>query len=173
MVKRKAGGNLPQSETIMGLARLLKADRETIRRVLDGIDPVGKDPRGKEKYPLEAVSQALEKRRASSAQPPGHGRIGTGDAAELRILKLTEQHRQLKIANDLRESKLMATDKIRARDAAICANWNTLRSRIEAEWPLRFVGLSDPAQIREVIREMMTALGREFSKLDTWVDVIK
>ena len=87
------------------------------------------------------------------------------DIHAARFQEVLEKVRKLKLVNDVRAGRLIEIDKVKAMHAGICANWNTLRSRIEAEWPIRFVGLQEPDAIREVIREMMTELGKGFRAL--------
>lgn len=147
--------------SIRAIARATKAAEETVRRVVAELEPVGKDPRGWALYSLEAVSAALEKRRALNCSAPSPaGELG------LKEQKLAEQVRALKLANDKRSGSLIELDKVRARDAAMASRWNTVRGRIEAEWPVQFVGMREADEARVVVRRMMTEIGKALRDLD-------
>lgn len=149
--------------SIKALARVTHAAFETIKRIVDGLEPAGRDDQGNALYSLAAVSAELERRRSvysSNKVPAGPGEVG------LKEQKLAEQVRALKLANDKRSGSLIELDKVRARDAAMASRWNTVRGRIEAEWPVQFVGMKEADEARVVVRRMMTEIGKSLRDLD-------
>lgn len=89
-----------------------------------------------------------------------HQRELEADAGNLslREQKLVEEVRRLRLMNDTEERMVVPVSEVHSQDAAACSRWNTLRVRVEQEWPVRLAGKDIP-ECRTVLREMTSAIG--------------
>lgn len=84
-----------------------------------------------------------------------------GTIAAARLRKVQEEVRKLKLVNDRNAGTVIPRAIVAQAVGKLCAEWNAIRSRSEAEAPAKMAGL-EAAECRVVFRGVMDELGAAF-----------
>ena len=108
--------------------------------------------RGSRVYGAELQAFVASHPELMKAQPTG----------DIKLQKLREEHRKLKLANDVKEGVLVSRAWIAERMRNAAGRYNTFRARAEAEYPMRFDAIpkGDLSGQRVVVCEMFDEVGR-------------
>ena len=86
-----------------------------------------------------------------------------GTIAAAKLQKVREEVRRLKLANDMKAGTVIDRAVVAQALGKLCAEWNAIRTRAEAEAPAKMAGL-EPDQCRVVFRGVMDDIGRAFAE---------
>ena len=84
------------------------------------------------------------------------------DIADARFQEVIERVRKLRLVNDEREGKVIDRGIVAGALAKMCAEWNAIRTRSEAEAPARMAGL-EAAECRQIYRGVMDEIGQSLA----------
>lgn len=133
-------------------------DRRTVRKILVGVPPDGEE-RGSPVWRLSTFNAAAEAYIAATQSG--------NSTAPLKEQKTAEEVRKLRLANDLKEGKLIERQLVLSRAQVMASELNKLRTECESRYPVKLAG-RDIAGCREAVRAMFDDIGRtmaDFAKL--------